>query len=398
MMMDRKKIVIGLLLLMVVSNIGLAISPSIASIGEAFPEVGRSMLQMILSFAAFASFAASLIAGKLQKIFSQKYVVLFGAILLSLGVLPVFISQSFNFLLATSIVLGFGSGIMTATIPALVSTYFTGDERSSMLGKNTSLKSIGSMAMTACGGVLAVYGWQYNYLIFLAAVIGLIAGFILLPNTPKVAEEVTVTKEISEEDQAGLKFSSMPSITLMLLGVSLTLMSAVNQNNLSLHVSELGIGDASLAGTALSIYSLGSIAAGFIINYVTKLFKQNTLVFGYTMMGVGQFLIFFTTNKWLLFLGCIFVGISMGTTMTRILYLMTSVVRKTDVPVAASLFSAATSLGFSLSPLIFNNIGRLISDNLSQNSYLLASILAFLIIVGLLFSRFESKAINNIVK
>jgi len=145
--MSKKRIMIALLVLMFVSNIALGISPSVAKIGLAFPEVSRSTLQMILSLAAFSSFGASLVVGKMQQYVSQKTVILSGAVLLSLGVLPLVISTSFPFLLAVSVIIGLGSGAMTATAPALISTYFTGDERSSMLGKNTSLKYIGSMIM-----------------------------------------------------------------------------------------------------------------------------------------------------------------------------------------------------------------------------------------------------------
>lgn len=398
--MSKKRITIALLVLMLVSNIALGISPSVAKIGVAFPDVNRSTLQMILSLAAFSSFGASLIVGKMQQYVSQKTVILSGAALLSLGALPLVMSTSFPFLLAVSLLIGLGSGAMTATAPALISTYFTGDERSSMLGKNTSLKYIGSMAMTSLGGMLAVYGWQFNYVIFLFALIGLATGIVLLPNDRKIQKaEPSETVDMLQnqtEAETQLKLTSPSVLVVIALGVSITLMSACTQNNLAIHAQELNIGESSLSGLALACQSLGSIIAGFFITSVSKILKRHTLVVGYSLMALGQGIIATIHLPIGLFIGCLFVGMSVGSVMTRILFLMTSVVRPSAVPVTASLFSAATSLGFAISPLLFNPLAGMLSSSLATTSFFLAACMAVCLILLLGLTQFEHRLLTKV--
>lgn len=398
--MSKKRIMIALLALMFVSNIALGISPSVAKIGLAFPEVSRSTLQMILSLAAFSSFGASLVVGKVQQYVSQKTVILSGAVLLSLGALPLVISTSFPFLLVVSVIIGLGSGSMTATAPALISTYFTGDERSSMLGKNTSLKYIGSMTMTSLGGTLAVYGWQFNYAIFLFALIGLAVGIVLLPNDRKnkkeEAEETTKETQEQVENENQLKLTSPSVLIVITLGVTITLMSAATQNNLAIHAQELKIGDTSIAGLALACQSLGSIVAGFFITSVSKILKRHTLFVGYISMAIGHGIVATVHVPIALFIGCFFVGLSVGSVMTRILYLMTSVVRPSAIPVTASIFSAATSLGFALSPLLFNPIAGMISSSLATTSFFIATCMAVCLVALLGITQFEQRLLKKI--
>lgn len=370
--MEKKKLQLGLIILIFVANIATGITPALAKIGNAFPEVGRSQLQLIISIAALLSFVASLIAGKLQSIVSQKAVVLAGAAFLSLGCLPLLFQSNFTFLLVVSVFLGGGSGLMTATIPALIARYFEGEARTSMLGKKTGYQGLGTMLMTFLGGVLAVYGWQYNYAIFIIAIVAFVCGLFLLPNDPVLKKAKAGKKVALESDNSKFVVASLTISVLLALAVTLTMLSAVLSNNMALHADIKGIGDSSISGLALSFNSLGTILAGFVASNVVKILKERTLLVSYLMMAGGLLIIGMLHLKIGLILGALVFGLGYGTVMTRLLFLITSLLKSTSVPVGMSLFSALTSLGFAFAPMLMNAVAGLFSDNLATASFMVA--------------------------
>lgn len=393
--MEKRKLQIGLIALIIVGNIATGITPALAKIGNAFPDVGRSQLQMIVSIAALLSFLASLIAGKLQSVFSQKVVVLGGAAFLGLGCLPLIFHTNFTFLLIVSVFIGGGSGLMTATIPALIARYFEGDARTAMLGKKTGFQGLGTMSMTFLGGVLAVYGWQYNYGIFLLPIVAFVLGGILLPNDP-VLKVVKAEEVVSASDGRKFKVANVNIILLLTLAVTLTMLSSTLSNNMALHADIKGIGDSSVSGLALSCYSLGTILAGFVAGHVVKRLKSRTLLVSYLLMASGLLIIGNWHLKVGLVGGALVFGLGYGSVMTRLLYLITSLLKSTSVPVGMSLFSALTSLGFALSPMLMNGVAGLISDNLATTSFLVALGFALGIAVFLLVTNVEKKLVTRI--
>lgn len=389
--MKDKKLYITLGSLMFVASIALGISPGLAKIGMAFPDVSNSYLQMILSFAAFSSFLASLLIGKVQDFISQRSVVLFGVTLLSIGVLPLFISNSFPLLLVVSILVGFGSGTMTSILPALIANYFGGEKRSAMLGANVSIQSIGSMSMTTLGGVLAGMSWQYNYGIFIVGVLSLIMGFLFLPK--KTIEDNSNIIEENKDEKETEKYDlfNLPVIGLICLGACITLFSGCSQNNLALHAERLHIGTTAIVGLALSFQSLGSIIGGVSLTPLSKFTKKITLTICYFSIVIGDGVITLIHEPVALLVGCFCIGFGVGSLMTRLLYLMTSVVKKKAIAKVSATFSAATSIGFAISPLVFNFIAGFISKNLSTTSFFIVTTCSLIVTLILIVTRFESK-------
>ena len=398
--MIKPKSMFALFCLMFVAGCTVAIAPSLAKIGLSFPDVSRSTLQMLLSFGAFSSFGVSLFVGKIQQYISQKTVITVGAFLISTGMIGFFYTTSFTLLLVLSLLMGVGSGAMTATIPALLSTYFVGEKRSIMLGRNVSLQAIGSMLLTSLGGTLAIYGWRYNYLMFAIALVSGVVGLFLLPNDKKIEnqdddEEATGSELASEEDDK-LSMTSPTILTVLMLASMIMFLLSCSQNNLAIHASDLNIGNSSLVGLALSCESLGAIIAGFFITKLSVVLKGNTLIFGYVLMTLGNASISFIHLTVGFFIGTILIGMSMGSLMTRTLYLLTSGVKKSAIPTTAGLFSAVTSLGFALAPLIYNSIAGLISDSLATTSFYLATLFGVILILILAVTRFETRLLKLI--
>lgn len=390
--MEKKQLKIGLLPFIIITNIGLGITPALASISHYFKGNEASQVYLIVSIGALFGFFASLLAGKLQNYFTQKAVLLIGALLLSFGLLPVVFPHSFYLLLVVGALTGSGGGLLTATTPAMISRYSVNEERTALLGYKTGFQGLGTMLITFVGGVLAVYGWQYAYLIFILALVALGMGMVYLPSEGLKDGQISQGEE-REGGKLGLR-SPLVGLLLVLV-IGLTLLSSSLSNNMALHADGLAIGDSSLVGLALSFQSFGVILAGFSMSWVVKVLRQRLLVVSFMVTSLGLASLAFFHHQLGLIGGALLFGYGYGLILTRLLFMMASLVKSQLIPIGMGLISACMSLGFALSPLLFNQLGTLFSTSLATTSFVLAFGLSVLLMLLLIVTNFEQQVLRN---
>lgn len=82
------------------------------------------------------------------------------------GLLPSVFNQSIYGMMLCSTILGSGLGFVTTINPMLVSEYFDGEERSSVMGMSTGATTLGGMILMALGGVLGASNWRHLYWVY----------------------------------------------------------------------------------------------------------------------------------------------------------------------------------------------------------------------------------------
>ncbi|MGM0126336.1 hypothetical protein IGI37_003765 [Enterococcus sp. AZ194] len=397
-MNKKNKIKIGILAIALISQSGVALSPSIATIGQDFPGISISLIQSLVTIGGFTGFFSALLCGKLQDYFSLRQLGIFStALVFIFGSLPIILHTNFYVLLVFSGVVGFGTGMITVVSPSLISTYFQGDERSSFLGKQTAFQGIGNMATLAIGGYLATYGWVNNYYIFLLPAISLLLFILMLPKDIK-SPQSSISKEEDKTLQttdktSKLSLTAIPVLTLLFVSVSITVITAGVMNNVSIFTAQHNIGDTSVSGLALSTLSLGSISAGLLINRVTRLFKSYTLLSGYLLLIFSFLCLLYLPNIFGLFVGSYLAGLGAGIVMTRLVFLLTSLVKEKLIPKVVSLYSAFTSIGFFISAFLLNELSSLFTNDLTKGSFIVSIVLSLLICFLLLATKLENKVV-----
>lgn len=390
------KLKIGILAaVLLINSATSAFTPALADLSASFPEVSQASVQMILTVGALASMFGALVAGKLQDYLSQKHVLIAGCALQLLGATPILIHDVFGYMYVVALLIGGGCGLLTATIPAAIASCFEGDERTWMLGAKASFQGIGGAALTAAAGMLAVYGWQFAFGIYLfAGVVLVLVGLFMRANTPLKAQDSTPEQAAAEGSSKARIASPLP-ICLFLCAASMTLMQACLSTNLALHTQGQGIGDTSVSGFAYSLYSIGVIASGVVAPLVITRFERHALTVGYLFALVGMALIGFVPHIAALCVGNFLNGIAYGCIFTRAFALLPGIVRPSLVPKAMSLASVFASLGFAVGPVLFGAVTSVIAGATATTCFVVATVLLALIVITLTVTRFEGVALER---
>lgn len=365
---------------------GTVVGSAIAAIAKSFPDVPISTIQLLSTLPGLGSLIITLIAGQMAMHISKKYLVLLGIALITIGgLIPAFWNQSIYGLLICSIVLGMGVGFISTLNPMLLSQYFDGEERSTMMGVNTGVTSLGAMLLTAIGGYLGGENWRHLYFVFGFGIVIFLLVLIFLPNDQVNAVNQTQTTKTSTL-QLFKELNSYVYIVyfiVFLLGIAFTAYMA----NLSIVVAQKGIGGTTLTGFINAVGTIGGIATGLGFKYVRKLTKPNTLAFGFVFLLITLALTYFFANTAILMIAAIFSSVAMVTVMATAPFMLSILAEVHQIPLIMSLYAFINGLSSAIAPKIIS----LLHIPAGGPSFIFAGTICIAVILALFISNFEKK-------
>lgn len=190
--MNNVKTRVGVISMASLAMSGSVVGSAIAAIAKDFPDTPISTVQMLSTLPGLGALIITLIAGQMAMHISKKNLVLLGVALVTIGgLIPAFWNSSMIGLLACSVILGMGVGFISTINPMLLSQYFDGEERSTMMGVNTGVTSLGSMILTGVGGYLGGENWRNLFWVFAVGIAVFLLVLFFLPNdkVQEVGEE-----------------------------------------------------------------------------------------------------------------------------------------------------------------------------------------------------------------
>ena len=242
------------------------ISPILAQIQEAFPQASAANIQFLMTFPSIFSLIFAMICAFLSDRISKKVLGVSGlSCFILAGVLGCLFHGSLAVLFVWAAILGIGIGLAAPLAPALVNESFTGTEKQTMLGWQNASSSAGSMIMTFLGGILAVAGWHFGYLVYLIGIPGLIFALIAVPGRKKSVDTISVdqasdtTTGSSSSDRGPFKLVIWREMVITF--VLLIVFSAVPAN-LSMLVAERSLGSTTISGTMSTLFLCGGLLCG----------------------------------------------------------------------------------------------------------------------------------------
>ena len=161
--------------------LGSEMTPILAVIALAFP--GENV-NLLVALPPLCIIPASLVAAKLSYYISRKTILTIGQILFIIGGLGGAFAPNFEFLLATRVFFGLGCGLVYPIVPTLISYFFAGHERVSMMGGANAVGSIIAMVFSTLSGTLAVIGWHVPFFVNVFFVFVLVMQLVFLPKVP----------------------------------------------------------------------------------------------------------------------------------------------------------------------------------------------------------------------
>ena len=322
-----------------------AVSPALASIAKAFPDTGGSAVQMLCTIPSLVGFPLILLSGKLASIFTKKQILTVSlAFMLLGGLMPVLFHGSYMALAAAAVVYGVGFGGISPMTTALISEHHSAEKQAGMMGLQSATIGLGGVFFSFLGGILAEIQWYYAYLAFLLMVP--VLGLTLL--LPKGV--------ITAKGKRGERLITPGLLYYLFHALLLNCFIGVFQTNISMLISEGGLGGADTTGAVTAFYSFASIAGGLItgplmVRLGRRMLPVITITCSLGMMAIG--------------LGKSIGLVLLGTFLLGAMYAMrmpagyTEAIRTAldgSATMAISLYCCCAQFGNFLSPLTVNAI------------------------------------------
>src|ERR687893_2380455 len=160
-----------------------SITPALPEIRDAFG-VSSGEVGLLITVFTLPGIALTPVLGVLSDRHGRKKILVPALLLFGVaGGLCAF-ARSFELLLALRLVQGMGAAALGTLNVTVIGDIYTGRELSAALGYNSSILSIATATYPGLGGLLAIFGWFYPFLLpFLAVPIGFLVLYSL--NNPE---------------------------------------------------------------------------------------------------------------------------------------------------------------------------------------------------------------------
>lgn len=156
---SKKVIAAGLLCLSMTTSCNSSLSPILAEIGKSFPNAGDAAVQIVLTLINLVTLPVMLIEPFLESRFTKRGIAVAGTVLMLAGsLLPQAFHSRLWMIYGASIVIGAGLSLVVVVSSSLISDYFTGIEKSRVMGFQSIFISIGGHSLPK--GVDFLRSWQ----------------------------------------------------------------------------------------------------------------------------------------------------------------------------------------------------------------------------------------------
>lgn len=345
--MNKKILKIALLSVSMLVAVAPASNANIPAMKEAFPQIPLSMVEMITTIPSLFLMISVLTSGFIAKKMGYKQTIMLGLGIVAIsGIIPVFIGN-FYLVLFSRAALGFGIGLFNSLLIGLISYFFDGNERTTLIGYHEALGGLGGMLITYIAGQLMHVNWQAP---FISYAIAISVFFIFWKVIPKVKTEDILhknTKQVVVNDGKEGNFSIVfVFMILIVIGATLNMTMGIKVSSL---IVEQGYGSASDASTVIMLLSLGAMISGFLFGKMYKLFKNYIMSVGFTITALAMFIIGISNTSWMTVLGGFLVGFGFRVMMPCLTNIVNSSHLKNPT-LATSLLLVAYNLGSAFAP------------------------------------------------
>ncbi|HPG38249.1 MAG TPA: MFS transporter [bacterium] len=349
---DRNLQIIFLITLMAVLGV--------ASITPVFPKIARelhisaqSIGLLVTSFTLPGIFLTPAL-GVLSDRLGRKKILIPSLFLFALGGGACSLARDFEILLLLRFVQGIGAAAIGSLNATLIGDLYSGKKRMIAMGYNASVLSIGTATYPTIGGMIALFGWRYPFLLPLLAIpVGLVVLFALKNPEPENTEDFFPYLRAAWKSMKNLRvltyFTANLFTFIILYGAFLTF--------IPIFINERFGASPALIGLVMSAMSLVTAATSSQLGRLIKKFSDRKLLkVSFFLYAAGLLLIPFVHNLWLMVLPIILFGLAHGANIPIIQALIAGEAPMQYRGTFMSLNGMVLRLGQTLGPLLMGAV------------------------------------------
>lgn len=339
---------IGIVAVAAFQNSVFAIASGVAGFAAEFSDKSATAAQMIVTFPSITALVVALIVGVFASKFSTKNAVLFGIAIIGISGPAVYALSSYDSIIAARFFFGIGIGIISPICISVVSEYYVGQQRATMIGIKTAVQNGFALAFSFFGGILAARAWREAYLLYLVAIPLFFVVLFLMPKRPSIYS-INVGEKIKISGKA-----VYCCFYIMLFWIFLQ----VFLTNSSMLINDRSLGDASTAGFGLSVFQVAAIIAALVFGTVYKTFKEFTLPVASAITAIGLLLIGSSGNILTFFIGSYLAGTGFSLCTPKIALDMFRSLNSSSQTFGIGVMMSFVNIGLFLSPILINLVGK----------------------------------------
>ena len=327
---------------------GGSIAANIPAISKSFPEIPISFIEMLTTIPSLFIIIAVMLSNVIARYIGVKNTILTGLLFVFFsGITPIFV-YNFWVIFASRALFGIGIGLFNSLLIGAISYFFEGNERSTLIGFESSFEGIGGMALTFTVGQLLLINWQTSFWIYSIAFPIFLIFALLIPkiDSDKMFVKKAATKKMVE---TGDDISILQIIGYM----SLLFIVAIMYMSITLKITGLitvsGYGSPTDGSTILALVGVGAMTAGFIFGRIVGITKQHTLTLSLLLLGFSMFLISLSNSVLLTGIAALLSGFAFRTLFPYLLNKVNQVPSK-NTNLFNSLILVAFNIGVAFSP------------------------------------------------
>lgn len=363
-----------------------AVSPALANMSQAFPEVSPAYIAMLSTLPSFLGIPCTLLCGKIVGRMVSYRTLAIGGMVISLvcGIAPAF-TDSFSLMMLWRALFGMGYGIISPLMMPMVMANFHGEEIYRQTSMNAVSTNVGAVVFQLLGGyACSAFGWRATFLIYILMLPSLLATIFLLPEPPA---QVRRPQQKKLSPRAILQAAGVWCV-FYLLHMILFYVSVLQTSNV---VEESNFGGADTAAIILSVITGGGVLGGYLYKCI-KSWGHRALAFAYMSLAAGYLLLAICPNIWVMALGAILIGIGFGINMPALQIFVGLSVPGYACSEAASYLNVFGSVGGFISSIVVTGIVQALGWQPGRPSFVVCMVSYCLMAVALFAGSLVKRA------
>src|SRR5699024_6500028 len=338
---------------------GAAISPALGLIAEAFPEASSTMIKLVLTAPSLMIIPFSFLSSFLTFKMTKRTIIMMGLIIYLIGGIGPQLVSSIEVLLVLRLILGAGVGLVMPLSMSLINDYYTGKERTQMMGYNSAFSNFGGIITMLIAGWLATFGWRVPFNVYF---LGLVIFLLILFYLPKGE----IQQPANEKSKTKLPLA-VYGYALAMGGVMLAYYPIAT--NIALYLEQSNLGGATLAGTIVSFTTVGGMITSLLLVRIEMTLKNYLIPVMLLGMGVAFLCLAITTNIPLIIFSVCLIGFGQGSLFPTLVLKALDRVPVAYADQAVAWTSSFTFLGQFLSPIVLDGIGKVVNSDSIRFQY-----------------------------
>ena len=362
----------------------------LGSMAGDFPDVPQVTLQCFVTYPTLMVMLFTLIGGVLTTVLSTKAVLLIGLVIFTVsGMLPM-VLNNFGAMLVSRLFLGAGLGMVSPLSVSLITDFYEGEERVTLLGQQFAIGNMGQTLSMLIVGFLAAISWRQTFWVYSIGAAVFVIALIFLPNNPPCKAGAMVQKKMHTAGHRKIPCNwKVIGLAFVMFCYNTTYLTMYS--NLALIMKQEGIGSATMVGYAMAFMTASGMCVGIFFGKLYQRFGNILGAVSAAAVGLAFFLMILAGCMAFIAISLIIMGAGNSLLMPVGYYHVSKVAPKDASSFSMSIVQAAVSAGSFCSPYIYGNAVKLLGHSSGRFTFVLATGVLVIGVAGLLVYGVKSR-------